>query len=87
MNTAQPALLYLCPFLIISSLITSLVRKEFALYWSGEPIKELANESDDNTNAIIQKTNNNEAGDESSKKNLTNLDSADSAEDEYETKP
>lgn len=39
MNTAQPALLYLCPVLLIFSFITALVRKETKLFWSGEPVK------------------------------------------------
>ena len=46
MNTAQPALLYLCPFLIISSILTALIRGEFKAYWSGEPIKKLTLESE-----------------------------------------
>lgn len=38
MNTAQPALLYLCPILIIFSLVTALIKKEFRLFWTGEPV-------------------------------------------------
>ena len=76
MNTAQPALLYLCPFLIISSLITALIRKEFKIFWSGDPIKELTQEND-NVNT-----------DESSKKKLTNeSEVVESTENEDETKP
>lgn len=39
MNTAQPALLYLCPVLLIASFITSLVRGEFKEFWYGTAIK------------------------------------------------
>lgn len=39
MNTAQPALLYLCPILLLASLITSLIRNEFKEFWFGKPIK------------------------------------------------
>jgi hypothetical protein len=46
MNTAQPALLYLCPFLIISSMSTALIRREFKSFWTGEPIKKLTNDSE-----------------------------------------
>jgi minor histocompatibility antigen H13 len=38
MNTAQPALLYLCPALIICSLATAVIRKEFKPLWTGEPV-------------------------------------------------
>lgn len=39
MNTAQPALFYLCPVLIICSLLTSILRKEFHSFWSGDPVR------------------------------------------------
>ena len=38
MNTAQPALLYLCPILLSSSIIVSLIRGEFKKHWLGEPV-------------------------------------------------
>lgn len=38
MNTAQPALLYLCPVLILTSLTTSLVRREFREFWYGKQV-------------------------------------------------
>jgi len=40
MSTAQPALLYLCPMLIIASLTASLVKRDFHDYWTGIPIKQ-----------------------------------------------
>lgn len=39
MNKAQPALLYLCPLLLITSLLVALARKEFKRFWTGEPVK------------------------------------------------
>ena len=39
MNTAQPALLYLCPIHLIFTYVTALIRKELSLYWSGEPVR------------------------------------------------
>lgn len=39
MNTAQPALLYLCPVLLLTSIITSLVKGQFKEFWLGKPIK------------------------------------------------
>ena len=79
MNTAQPALLYLCPFLIVSSIVTSLIRKEFKIYWSGDPIKKLTLESEAAQANLNDK-------DESSTKKLTNLevDSVESGYDEDE---
>lgn len=41
MNSAQPALFYLCPMLITSSLVTAALRKEFKVFWSGEAIGEI----------------------------------------------
>jgi len=38
MNTAQPALFYLCPIIIIFSSVTALLRREFKLYWTGKPV-------------------------------------------------
>ncbi len=38
MNTAQPALFYLCPIILIFSSITALIRKEFKSYWMGTPV-------------------------------------------------
>ncbi len=38
MNTAQPALLYLCPMLIFVSFITSLIRKETRAFFTGQPV-------------------------------------------------
>ncbi len=38
MNTAQPALLYLCPMLLVASLLTSLVRGQFVDFWSGTSV-------------------------------------------------
>ena len=46
MNTAQPALFYLCPILISFSLVTALVRKEFRLFWTGQPVRKLFFELD-----------------------------------------
>ena len=42
MNTAQPALFYLCPVLIVCSLITSIIRKEFRSFWTGEPVNKIS---------------------------------------------
>lgn len=39
MNTAQPALLYLCPVLLLTSIFTSLLKGQFKEFWSGKPIK------------------------------------------------
>jgi hypothetical protein len=38
MNTAQPALFYLCPVILIFSSITALMRREFKSYWFGNPV-------------------------------------------------
>lgn len=38
MDSAQPALFYLCPILLVFSIVTSLVRKEFHSFWTGEPV-------------------------------------------------
>lgn len=38
MNTAQPALLYLCPMLIFVSYITALIRKETRAFFTGQPV-------------------------------------------------
>ncbi len=38
MSTAQPALLYLCPMLIIASLTVSLIKRELHDYWTGIPV-------------------------------------------------
>jgi hypothetical protein len=46
MNTAQPALFYLCPILISFSLVTALIRGEFKLFWSGEPISEMIKQAE-----------------------------------------
>lgn len=40
MNTAQPALLYLCPTLLLTSLFTCLVKGQFKEFWFGKPIKQ-----------------------------------------------
>jgi hypothetical protein len=83
MNTAQPALLYLCPFLIITSIITSLIRSEFSIYWSGEPIKKLTLESE----AAASVTNNRDQANSLVANNtLTNLEveSVESGYDEDE---
>ena len=59
MNTAQPALLYLCPILLIFSYITALLRRETKLYWSGEPISTLISmtQLDKLTNGQSESTN------------------------------
>lgn len=77
MNTAQPALLYLCPFLILTSIVTSLIRKEFRIYWNGEPIRKLTNESE---------TFNNEKEVSITKKLTNNVESVESAEDDEDSK-
>ncbi|RNA03934.1 signal peptide peptidase-like 2B isoform X1 [Brachionus plicatilis] len=46
MNMAQPALLYLCPILLIFSFMTALISRELKLYWSGEPISTLISQVD-----------------------------------------
>jgi hypothetical protein len=46
MNTAQPALFYLCPILISFSLVTALIRGEFKLFWSGQPISEMVKQAE-----------------------------------------
>ena len=38
MNTAQPALFYLCPILLMVSMATAMLRREFKSYWSGQPV-------------------------------------------------
>lgn len=38
MNTAQPALFYLCPVILIFSSIMALIRREFKSYWVGAPV-------------------------------------------------
>jgi minor histocompatibility antigen H13 len=38
MNSAQPALLYLCPLLLITSFLTALIRGELKIFWNGEPV-------------------------------------------------
>lgn len=44
MNTAQPALLYLCPILLIFSFMTAIISHETKIFWSGEPISTLINQ-------------------------------------------
>ena len=41
MNTAQPALLYLCPMLLIISYATALIRKETKSFFTGKPVSGL----------------------------------------------
>ena len=41
MNTAQPALFYLCPVILILSIATALIRRDLKSYWSGTPIKKM----------------------------------------------
>jgi hypothetical protein len=54
MNTAQPALLYLVPCLLISTIITSLFRRELKEIYSGKRIQALLDRTD---KPIEQKTN------------------------------
>lgn len=46
MDRAQPALLYLCPILLIFSFITAIISHETKIFWSGEPISTLISQSD-----------------------------------------
>lgn len=46
MNTAQPALLYLCPILLIFSFMTAIISREIKIFWSGEPINTLINQAE-----------------------------------------
>ncbi len=39
MNTAQPALLYLCPTHLIATYLVALCRKQVRGLWSGKPVK------------------------------------------------
>ncbi len=54
MNTAQPALLYLVPCLLISTIVTSLCRRELKEIYSGKRIQALLDGTD---NPMGQQTN------------------------------
>lgn len=41
MNSSQPALFYICPLLLIVNIVTSLIRKEFKLIWSGDVVSRI----------------------------------------------
>jgi hypothetical protein len=61
MNTAQPALFYLCPILISFSLVTALIRRELSSFWSGEPISEMIKRAE-LANEQLNETAANESG-------------------------
>lgn len=54
MNTAQPALLYLVPCILLSTIITGLVRRELKELYTGRRLKVLLdNEPKTNRSALL----------------------------------